>query len=357
MNVCGTGAMFLSTKIILLTAFEIDGLTPFKEKLMKRIFSVFSFCVILSTLGCEKEPEISDVWAEKAPLLETFRNDPLGFSINGKGYVGLGQILSSERLQDWWEYDPSTDSWTKKGDFPGRWFREGISVATKTKGYVGLGVYIEELPDSSIKAEASKDIWEYDPLKDKWTLISQYPGKGSLDASTFVIGDKIYVAAGNEPGVETAEACKSKDELWEFDTSTNTWTQKKNIPFPIYDCSLNLLKGYGFSSEENGYLLYDEALVNQYQLWKYNYKEDSWLREPKNFISGWGPQFIFVFDKIAYVGEFDSWLFERYDLENRGDESVFVADFKGNNSSGTSWMINNKGYVFVNDGRLWEYIP
>jgi N-acetylneuraminic acid mutarotase len=62
------------------------------------------------------------------------RNQPIGFSINGKGYLGLGS-----KGNDFWEYTYSTDTWTKKSDFPGQARINTVYFSTSKKGYVGLG--------------------------------------------------------------------------------------------------------------------------------------------------------------------------------------------------------------------------
>lgn len=318
---------------------------------------------ILGLCSCEKnaeEPELSDVWVAKAKLSETYRNYASGFSVGGKAYVGLGRIRYADLLKDWWEYDPANDSWSQKGDFPGRWFRDGIKVATKTKGYVGLGVYRESLPDGSVKSEPSKDIWEYDPISDKWSVVSQFPGKASVRAASFAIGDKLYIAAGYEPGVTLTvdDNCNYFDkEVWEFDTKNKSWTQRKNIPTPTDGCYQPTNRAYGLSSEENGYLVFGIASGSLSQLWKYNHKNDSWSKEPSTV--GFQPisMFGFVINQHVYMGEVDTWLFKGYDLISQVDENNYVANFPGQGFNGVSFVINKKGYVFANTGELWEYIP
>ena len=56
---------------------------------------------------------------QKANVPSSFRHHASGFSINGKGYLGMGITSSGTNLADWWMYDPIADTWTQKSNFPG----------------------------------------------------------------------------------------------------------------------------------------------------------------------------------------------------------------------------------------------
>ncbi|MCY7410952.1 MAG: hypothetical protein LH473_11815 [Chitinophagales bacterium] len=43
----------------------------------------------------------------------------VGFSINGKGYVGTGSGTNFF-LKELWQFDPISDAWTQKADFGGK---------------------------------------------------------------------------------------------------------------------------------------------------------------------------------------------------------------------------------------------
>jgi len=69
--------------------------------------------------------------------------------------MGMGSDGSSDK-KDIWEYDPSTNTWTKKMDFPGnaRSALGGTSIGNK--GYIGLGVALHG-------GSRYNDFWEYCP--------------------------------------------------------------------------------------------------------------------------------------------------------------------------------------------------
>src|SRR5277367_6827056 len=42
-----------------------------------------------------------------------------GFSIGNYGYAGLGDNVAGINENYFWQFDPSTDTWARKADFPG----------------------------------------------------------------------------------------------------------------------------------------------------------------------------------------------------------------------------------------------
>ena len=46
------------------------------------------------------------------------RKDAIGFSVNGKGYIGLGTD-GTQKFIDFWQYNPYNPSWTHVTDYPG----------------------------------------------------------------------------------------------------------------------------------------------------------------------------------------------------------------------------------------------
>jgi N-acetylneuraminic acid mutarotase len=81
------------------------------------------------------------------------RETAIGFSIGNKGYVGLGTDATySDKNKDFWQYDPSTNTWIKKADYPGTGIYGATGFSVNDKGYVGLG--------GSAEYGQKKDFWE-----------------------------------------------------------------------------------------------------------------------------------------------------------------------------------------------------
>jgi N-acetylneuraminic acid mutarotase len=130
-------------------------------------------------------------WTKKAdvPGVSYDREFATGFSVGANGYVTLGYDSIQQRmLKDIWEYDTTTDSWSKKSNFPGNARQGAYSFVIGALAYVGSGA--DQLPNYY------PDFYSYDPAVDAWTLIGGGGPAGLVYASTFVIADTGFVVAG-----------------------------------------------------------------------------------------------------------------------------------------------------------------
>ncbi len=134
---------------------------------------------------------VTDVWTQKANVgIGSNLGFAVGFSIGTKGYIGTG-IMNSNASQQFWEWDQATNVWTQKTSFGGisRWYATGFSIANK--GYIGLGCSVSgNLP-------YNQDFWEYNPSTDTWTQVADFGGGPRMWAPGFSIGNKGYVGTGN----------------------------------------------------------------------------------------------------------------------------------------------------------------
>jgi hypothetical protein len=201
-------------------------------------------------------------WTEKTPFPGTPRDGVFAFGIGDKGYIGSGRYWETDHfvyLNDVWEFDPKdptngTDvlgnpmgSWTMKADFPGevRWNAVGFSIANN--GYVCSG-YNETSGNLS-------DLWEFDPLSTvygtdlngnpmgEWTQKTNYPGPPDTDLVCFIIANRAYVF---------------NDELWQYNTLTDSWTRKADFPGQLRHYPVGFairIRGYmGTGLDNNNYL-------------------------------------------------------------------------------------------------------
>jgi N-acetylneuraminic acid mutarotase len=167
----------------------------------------------------------TDKWTRKADYPGQAAEYIRGFSINNKGYVGTGfgqRVYIPDgpaQNKDFWEYDPATDKWTQKADFAGIERENVIAFEINGVGYLGLG--------TNNNYDASyKDFWKYDVAADKWTRMADYPGNGSFGVAAFSIGGKGYAGlGGSAPDIV-------KNDFWEYDPATNKWTAKADFTGP-----------------------------------------------------------------------------------------------------------------------------
>lgn len=169
----------------------------------------------------------TDTWTAKAPLPEHL-SEAIGFSLNGKGYIGVGRT-DTIRFNDsgqlatyfypsrsFYEYSPASNCWIKKADFPGEVRIHAVAFTIGDKAYVGTGLKFDE-------TGALKDFWEYDPNSDKWTKKADFPGASRYDAVGLSVGSKGYIGTGQN--YKTAGPEINHKDFWEYDPLTNSWTQ------------------------------------------------------------------------------------------------------------------------------------
>ncbi len=162
----------------------------------------------------------TDSWTQKADFGGSGRTYAVGFSIDSLGYIGTGlnvkDTVIGSALKDFWMYSPSLNTWAQKADFggPERFGAVGISIGPK--GYIGTGDNF----DTSFMT--SNDFWEYDPATDTWMQKATFIGAGRVSATGFAIGNKGYLGLGNI-GVSRPT------DFYEYDPVSDTWTEKASF--------------------------------------------------------------------------------------------------------------------------------
>ncbi|HPM90543.1 MAG TPA: kelch repeat-containing protein [Tenuifilaceae bacterium] len=194
-----------------------------------------------------------------ASLPDKGREGSIAFSINGKGYVCLGYQATGEYFNDLYEYDPESDRWTKKSNFPGNTKYYSLCLVIDNKAYIGLGL------DVNISLS---QFWEYDPACDSWTQKASFGGGTRMGATGFSIGNKGYVGGGT-----LSWANDPLNDFWEYDTTTDTW--KRIADFP----GVNRAWASGFTINNKGYVGAGSWVNNYYNdFWRYDPIDNKWIR-------------------------------------------------------------------------------
>jgi N-acetylneuraminic acid mutarotase len=199
---------------------------------------------------------ITNIWTQKADLAGAGRSYAVGFSIGNKGYIGTGTSddTNYEYLDDLWEYDPDTNAWTQKADFPGgkRFLATGFSIAGK--GYIGLGADINNVKD---------DFWEYDPATDVWDKKADFAGGERYLVAGFSLGVKGYVGTGG--------GAMPYSDFWEYDPVTDVWTQRANFGGDAREQATCFVIGdYGYIGMGSDWSSFKT------DFWRYDVSSDSW---------------------------------------------------------------------------------
>ena len=131
--------------------------------------------------------------------------------------MGTG-IYNQGTMKDFWEYDPSTNTWTQKADFGGPARRGAVAFVVNGKGYVTSGWSATGLYN---------DLWEYNPIADTWQQKANFGGLARSGAVALVIDDKAYIGTGLSGG---SAASDSLNDWWLYDDAKDQWLQQTNVP-------------------------------------------------------------------------------------------------------------------------------
>ena len=162
------------------------------------------------------------------------RNNAVSFVIDDVAYVGMGDDGGS--TNDFWSFNPATNTWIKIADFPGTKRSGAVAFTLGEYGYVGLGK-----SDSGSSAVRYNDFYRYDPATNEWSTITPFGGTGRNNAIAFTIDGKAYVGTG-----EDAHRAYT-DDIWEYDPISDTWSNKSSLPnYPRSEAIAFSINGRGY---------------------------------------------------------------------------------------------------------------
>ena len=161
----------------------------------------------------------TNTWTRKLQLPAGVSSFLIGFSVGTKAYFGWANGTTN----DFWEYDPVANTWTRKADFPGAVvvaYRSGFTIGSK--GYVAV-------TGNGLDPVNRNDFWEYNPATDTWTERAKFGGQVHIGSTGFSIAGKGYITTAYQFNGSTDF---TETHLWQYDTLQNTWTEKAPLPAP-----------------------------------------------------------------------------------------------------------------------------
>ena len=146
----------------------------------------------------------TDTWTQKTSFM-SLRHHGAGATVGNVVYVGTGHHLDTMH-DDWYAYNADNDSWEVKSDFTGNGRSAGTAVERGGKVYFFAG-------EDEINFARFDDFREYDPITDAWTNLETFPDDGRWAPFMFVHNDTIYVGSGEDNQMVT------RNDLWRYDFS------------------------------------------------------------------------------------------------------------------------------------------
>ncbi|TAL60059.1 MAG: hypothetical protein EPN85_08155, partial [Bacteroidetes bacterium] len=165
--------------------------------------------------------QATNTWIQRANFPPGARYDAVGFSMGTKGYIGTG-YLPYAAYQDFWEWNQATNTWIQKANFAGGDRKRAVGFSIGAKGYIGTGA-----DDLALISSFKKDFWEWDPASNVWTQKADFPGTAREDAVGFSM--LTTYGAGGFIGTGSDLNNTSLKDFWEWNPGTNTWTQRASF--------------------------------------------------------------------------------------------------------------------------------
>ncbi|MCD7850188.1 MAG: galactose oxidase [Parabacteroides sp.] len=254
--------------------------------------------------------------------------------------------------------DDLIGNWVRTSDFDGLARGEASCFSIGNKGYLVCGY------DGSKSNTRLGDLWEYDMTTDAWTQKASFPGTARSNATAFAIDGKGYFGTGYDGE-------NRLNDFWEYDPATNTWTQKADFP------GTGRYSAVSFGISGKGYIGagYDGNYLKDF--YSFTPANNTWTQIASVGGSKRMGASSFVIDNIAYVcggannGEYvsDFWKFDPStgqwtqlrDIANTSNED-YDDDYTIARMNASTFVIDGAAYLTCGEsGSLrsdtWKYYP
>jgi hypothetical protein len=198
---------------------------------------------------------------------------------------GKGYAGGGSGVRKFYEYDSLANTWTLKGNAPGNKTRAfGSAFVVNGHGYAVGG-------DSTGANNPTADMWMYNDTTNTWTQKAAFPGGGRDAMFSFVLNGIAYVGGGFDAGGS------GHDDMYKYNAATDTWTALAALSMGVVGFPVSFVinnkaymgTGQVGASESTG-------------LWEYDPAGGVWL--PKASFPGVARQaaFGFAIGGYGYIG-------------------------------------------------------
>jgi len=312
-----------------------------------RQFLYISLTLLLFN-SCKDEVELHSVWVKKNSPDTLYRNQPVGFSIGDKGFIGLG--YEAQIRADWWEYNSHNEQWTRKKDFPGGGRAFAFCASDGQHGFIGLGFYFNRQTNES---KTYKDVWQYDAATDQWSALPDVPftPQFRITPVSFVMNNQLYI--------------QSNQQLWSLDLTFNTWQRKNDPPFGIPNISIPQRNANAIIVGSEVYVAINNASNSSVSydtdLWKYIPQTDSWSLVKSKFENSTSANIYWssIESNVYKLGGYSNGNFGEYVNKQVSFKLIGYPPTDGHYDeySAVSYSIGNDIYYYFSNGKYWQYVP
>jgi N-acetylneuraminic acid mutarotase len=192
------------------------------------------------------------------------RDDGSVFTIGNKAYCFSG-LSTGGCAGDGYVYDGVMNAWGNMASLPsGRERQYATAFSYSNTGYMLCGI--------DCNGNCLNDMYKYDVATNTWTNIPNFPGNPRQAPCNFVLGNKAYIISGRLTGT----AGVVYNDVWEYNITSATWTQKNNLPFA------GMFRGSAFVINGVGYIAYGLTNNNNFNrsIYQYDQANDQWMQIP-----------------------------------------------------------------------------
>lgn len=176
-------------------------------------------------------------------------------------------LYTNTDLNNFWEYDPASNQWTKKASYMAGTRHFGSMFSINGDVYLGMGklagLYGNYTPDNSI--------YRYAVNSNTWQKVTDYPtefGNGErMRANIWVVNNKMYIGGG---ATNTGQ-----NQFHSYNPATDTWTKLKDVPDVRIDATGFTLGNYIFLATGDKLNAGSEMDIT-----KYDVNTNTWTRLP-----------------------------------------------------------------------------
>jgi len=209
-------------------------------------------------------------WIQKNPGTDTGPRSQFGFTNDSQEsrFILFGGLAGSQWRNDTWEYNYAAQNWEKicSDNTPACAPPKRISPSMAYDNNSKVAVMYGGVDD---QGNGLSDTWEYDVSTNTWTNRTAPISPRGMFAHKLVYDakDKRVILVGR--GV-------SAMEVWEYNAATHVWANKNAIGGPSQRGSFAL--GYSYQASHQRVVLFGGAEFMTFydETWEYNYASNSW---------------------------------------------------------------------------------
>jgi N-acetylneuraminic acid mutarotase len=159
---------------------------------------------------------INNQWSATAELPGEVRQYAFAFSFASSAYVFAGIGPNGIDLKDGYRFVPQV-GWNPTSNYPGNGAQGIAAASTLSHGFAGMG--------RSNLTTLHNDWWQFNPASQTWTAMADFPGEARYLASCFESNSDIIITGGFNAAGQALNDC------WAYLPDQNTWITKSNTPF------------------------------------------------------------------------------------------------------------------------------